>query len=347
MCRNTLILIMLLTLASCDHKEVCLVDDSSAGRYVTDIAITYEPAWELPYENHTDWKGQWDGLAMGFGYDALRPSLPEGIRMKAYNVNGNHIETNMPASGEDTYITPGENVLLFYNNDTEFIVFNDMDSYSDASVTTRNRYRSSYTGNPCYTPSRKNIDGGNGEMTVSAPDVLFCNYIDSYVQTDESRCRQLGITMRPLVFTYVVRYYFAEGYEHVALARGALAGMAGAVSLHDGHTSDRAVTVLYDCTLEPWGIQAVVRSFGIPDFPNPSYWPGRDDFALSLEVRLTNGKILNFYFNVTDQMSLQPRGGVITVDGIRISDVESDPGNSGFDVSVDGWGEFEDVSIAF
>ena len=62
---------------------------------------------------------------------------------------------------------------------------------------------------------------------------------------------------------------------------------------------------------------------------------------------LKNGKIVNFNFNITDQMLKQPHGGVITVDGIKISDSDGSSGGSGFDVSVDGWGEFEDVTIDF
>ena len=75
--------------------------------------------------------------------------------------------------------------------------------------------------------------------------------------------------------------------EYVSLARGALAGMAQAVWLNSGHTSDEAATVLYDCTVEKFGIQALVRSFGIPDFPNEHYGRrAKRKYGLNLEVRL-------------------------------------------------------------
>ena len=41
--------------------------------------------------------------------------------------------------------------------------------------------------------------------------------------------------------------------------------------------------------------------------------------ALNLEVRLKNGIIKNFYFDVSDQIAKQPQGGVIVVKGIEIS----------------------------
>ena len=61
-----------------------------------------------------------------------------------------------------------------------------------------------------------------------------------------------------------------------------------------------------------------------------------------------NGKILNYFFDITDQVADQPHGGVISVDGIKISDDEGGGSQgSGFDVDVDGWGEFKDVPIEF
>lgn len=332
--------VMMFSLTSCNHKDLYFDGET---RYASEFTIDYALDWEQPYDNKTDWISQWSSLNLGFSYDELRPSVPEGVRMKAFNTDGTTVETNMPATGEETYLPPGENSLLFYNNDTEYIIFNNMASYKDASATTRSRLRPTYTGNPEYQPARSSGD----ELTVAAPDVLFGHYIDSYIQHRNTKAQQLSFTMQPLVFTYVIRFRFDEGYNYVALARGALAGMARAVYLHNGRTSAETATVLYDCTLEPWGIQAIVKSFGIPDFPNPAYSRGSNDFAITLEVMLKNSKIVTFNFNITDQMSIQPHGGVITVDGLKISPEQGDPGGSGFDVDVDDWGEFEDVEIEF
>lgn len=332
----------MMMLTSCNHKELCFDHDGHVPSYMTDVRVSYDYNWEQPYDGLTDWRADWSSLGFDFGYDSLLPVKPEGIRMSAYNADGTRLETNMSADGEPVYLAPGENSLLFYNNDTEYIIFNDMGSYDEASATTRGRSRSSYKGNPYYVPQS---GGKNNETTVSAPDVLFGHYIDSYYQNSNMHPQTLDITMHPLVFTYMIKYEFSHGYEYVALARGALSGMAGSVYLHNGRTSDKAVTILYDCVLKPWGIQAEVKSFGIPDFPNPSYSRGDSDFAVTLEVRLKNGKILNFYFNVTDQMRNQPHGGVIKVEGINISDSEGSGDSSGFDVSVDDWGEYEDVPV--
>ena len=150
-----------------------------------------------------------------------------------------------------------------------------------------------------------------------------------------------------MVYTYLVRYEFSSGLKYVSLARGAMAGMAGSVWLNSGRTSDEAVTILHDCTLESFGVQALVKSFGVPDYPNPHYQTRADrKYALNLEVRLRNGKTKSFDFDVTDQVTAQPQGGVIVVRGIEISDEEGkQTGGSGFDVNVDDWGEYEDIDI--
>lgn len=48
---------------------------------------------------------------------------------------------------------------------------------------------------------------------------------------------------------------------------------------------------------------------------------------------------------MTDQVTGQPRGGVIVVKNIEISDEEGTEGSGSFDVTVDGWGEYIDVEL--
>ena len=91
--------------------------------------------------------------------------------------------------------------------------------------------------------------------------MLYGHYIESYTAERKTEPDELSVTMHPLVFTYLVRYEFSHGLKYVALARGALAGMAGAVWLNSGRTAEEAATVLYDCTVE----DIVVSGIEIPD----------------------------------------------------------------------------------
>lgn len=332
----------LLLLASCDHKELCFDHDEHAPKSEVRIEAQYEKEWEYAYGDGTDWAAYpaWPET-FGMEYGDLRPAGPEGLRVQVYNASGSDDVLNIAPEGGTVYMRPGEHSLLFYNNDTEYIVFDEMQSFASAKATTRVRTRVSYTGN-AFTSSKAE----DGETTVSEPDMLYGSYMDSYVAERTTDTKVLRVTMHPLVFTYLVRYEFSHGAEYVSLARGALAGMAQSVWLNSGQTSEEAATVLYDCTMEDFGAQAKVRSFGIPDFPNDRYETraGRK-YGLNLEVRLKNGKMMTFDFDVTDQVAAQPQGGVIVVSGIEISDEDGKSGGSGFDVDVNDWGEYEDIEL--
>ena len=104
-------------------------------------------------------------------YDALRPGTPGGLRVQVYNTDGTNNVVNIAAEGDIVQMRPGEHSLLFYNNDTEYIVFDDMQYYSKARATTRTRSRSSYIGNSYMEDSEEN--------TVNAPDMLYGDYMES------------------------------------------------------------------------------------------------------------------------------------------------------------------------
>ena len=328
-------------LASCEHKDLCYNHEDHALYHRAMINATYEQEWEYYLdENSTDWETNWLPEYYGFGYDYLCPALPGGLRALVYNQDGSYDTHNLSVSGGEIYTSEGKHSMVFYNNDTEYIMFNNLGTYAEATATTRARSRVTYLGNT-YMESSK------AEYTVNPPDMLYGSYIDTISLPKQHEHTQINVTMKPLVFTYLVRYEFEYGLKFVALSRGALAGMAGSVYLKNGHTSDEPVTVLYDCYTTDYGVEAKVQSFGIPGYPTPNYSRGDNTYALNLEVRMGNGKIKVFEFDVTDQVKYQPLGGVIVVKGLRIEEDEGMEGGSGFDVDVEGWGDYEDVPIIF
>lgn len=332
-----------LLLAGCTHKELCFDHEDHAYTSAIKVEAEYEQEWQYFCEGGTDWEAyaSWQET-FGMEYNDLRPAIPEGLRVQLYKSGDLYSTSNLAALGGTVSMQPAEYSILFYNNDTEYIVFDYLPTYASARATTRTRTRATYVGNSYVDAESEN--------TVNPPDMLYGNYIESYTAERTDEATVIPVTMHPLVFTYLIRYEFSYGLEYVALARGALAGMAESVSLSTGTTSAEAVTVLYDdCTIEPWGVQAVVRSFGIPDYPNEHYSTrSGSTYGLSLEVRLTNGNYLSFDFDISDQMQLQPQGGVIVVSGIEISDEEAaEATGGGFSVDVTDWGEYEDVDISF
>lgn len=323
-------------LMSCTHKDLCYLHEPHAHKYHLEISADYRCEWEENLAGYCDWREFWPSNYLP--YDSLRPHVPEGLRVVSYSEDGTQRTSNIAAHGGTVYLAAGLNDLLFYNNDTEYIVFIPSESIATTRATTRSVSRASYNGNPFAT-------GEYEEMTVNPPDMLYGNYIENYFIEKTEIAERVEVTLQPLVFTYMVRFEFSAGLEYVALARGTLAGMAHSVELSTGTTSYEAATILYDCDVTDWGCEAYVNSFGVPGYPNPNYTRASGTFAVNLEVRLRNGKYKSFDFDVTDQVVDQPHGGVIVIDGLEITADEGSTSGGAFDVTVNDWEEYEDVEI--
>lgn len=318
------------------RKDLCYDHDEHNYAVKVDAVASWEREWERSHA--VDWESEWAGRGWDgwIAYDALRPDAADGIRCVVYKSDGIHSSNNLPPEGGRLPLSEeGAHALLFYNNDTEYIVFDNLTASAAATATTRTRTRGGFGG--------LHAD----ERTINPPDMLYGAYIDEYVASKDTEVKRLPVAMRPLTYTYAIRYEFDAGLEYVALARGALAGMAESVYLQDGHTGSETATILFDddaCRLTDFGVEARLQSFGVPDYPGDHYAKATNRYTLNLEVRLSNGAYKTFEFDVTDQVAAQPRGGVIVVSGIVVSGEEAG-GGSGFDVDVDGWGAYEDIEM--
>lgn len=320
---------------SCDYKPLCYHHDDHSLGYDVMVRAEYEQEWEYRYEG-TDWKASWPP-EFDYTYDHFRPGIPEGLRAVVYFKDGHSTTTNLPPYGGKLHLAQGPHDVIFHNNDTEYIVFDQMESFASAKATTRTKTRASYVGSP-YTETKS-------EKTVGTPDMLYGHYFDQFEMQKQMEPLDFPVIMRPLVFTYYLKIKVIHGLEYLALCRGALAGMAADVYLNSGRTSTNLATVLFDCDLTSYGADASIRSFGVPNFPNPDYTKAGATYGLNIEFRLRNGRMISFDRDVTAQVAAQPHGGVILIDDIEIPDELGKEDSSGFLVDVDDWGEYNDVYL--
>ena len=303
-----------------------------------DVTLSWEHEWERDYG--ADLSTAWDASYYGYDYDALRPGKPEWVNFVRFSGDGRRHETYLTDDKGQIVIDHEEGQsLLLYNGDTEYIVLEDMASLSEARATPTTRTRSSIS----YVMNQH-----PGLSTTNPPDILYSAYVENLPLVESHEARPLPIKMQPLVFTYVIRYNFEYGQQHIRQARGALGGMAESVYLRDSRTSDEATIILYDCEVTENGCEARVRSFGVPGFPDEYYGRGATKasdrpYTLNLEVLLTNGKVVEFNFDVADQIIRQPKGGVIEVKGLRVEDEDNEPQEStgGFNVDLSGWSDID------
>ena len=348
--RTTYLLLLLLpALAACTHKELYMGDNPAPSLV---LQVDWHLEWNIKYliDWETEWRPEWE-----MDWSKVIPDEPEGVGRRA--------------RGGTVTLQPGTYTALLHNNDTEYIVF-EGDGAATATATTRTRTRSPYS------------DNNPAEVTVNQPDYLFSSYadeflieeIDEWVDGEEERIIEVDVPMHPVVFSYIIRFEFESGKEYINEARGALSGMAGTVSLSNRRTLDDVVTVLYDdAEVSDYGVEAVVRSFGLCNFdpvPTDEYPDGhfytpdettagdtqaRSDRPkadeqmrniLTLELALKSGQVKTFEVDVTDRMREQPRGGVLLIQGLEVTPEEGEGNQTGgFEVSVDDWGNSEDIDL--
>lgn len=322
-----------LSLTGC-RKDLCYNHDEHGLSVRTNVTARWEDEWER--NAGKNWEDRWQSK-LGFSYDELRPEAGEGIRARVFTDGVLENEANLESTGGRLQMSPGVHDILFYNNDTEFITFEYEDETASAMASTRTRTRATFTPR-------------NGEETVNAPDQLYGSFHPNYSAERTDSVTAMPINMRPLAYTYVIHYKFKHGLKYVAIARGALSGMAKGVYLQTGITSEEAATILFDdCIVDQdLGVYTTILSFGLPGtepLPDGAHDEHGHSCILNLEVTLKNGNTVEFNYDVTAQVCLQPRGGVIVIEDIEISDEEGLEGGSGFDPDVDGWGDSEDIVL--
>lgn len=327
-------IVMLPILASC-RQELCY------DHYPTvDISFAWEQEWERDYGQYH--LNDWNADTHGYEYDALRPPVPEWINVVRYFDDGQPNERFLKPEGARLVVEAGrESSMLLYNGDTEYIVLSDVASLNEARATATSRSRTRTTLLDALYEKHQNA------RTTNPPDVIYSAYIDNVPAFKNHDRKEMPIKMQPLVYSYLITYEFEHGIEHVALARGAIGGMAEAVYLRTGVTSEESSVILFDCEVKEYGCQAYVRSFGAPGFPDIYYGrtesePKDRQYTVNLELMLRSGKTVEFNYDISDQMREQPRGGVIKITGITVED-EQGQIDAGFDVDVSDWGDKNEV----
>lgn len=131
------------------RKDLCYNHEEHSYSVKVNMVSEWEQEWERAYDY--DWKQLWNG-EWNRAYDDLRPEPADGIRVQVYTDDGQNIESNLSAEGGRLSMPEGTHDLLFYNNDTEYIVFEGITASVSATATTRSITRGSF----------KELHAGNG-----------------------------------------------------------------------------------------------------------------------------------------------------------------------------------------
>lgn len=365
---------LLVCLAACERKPLYLMVPGTLQVETSIYDIKLEILWGVNWQ--TQWQYDWDEKLHGeVGY-----SKPTGVRSTVYSLDDefarrSFFTQNFSLEGGRIALQGGNWYdLLFYNNGTDYILFESDADYTYYKASTRATTRTPYAVRS-QVPTRTYVD-------VNQPDEFFATFMeknevsidpeDYVVEIDENGNRvyvcTLNATLRPHSYIYLIQVMLKnnigkDGNRIVKGSRGlTLTGMAPAVDLYTGLNTDSLIAVstedmkemqtdrmltFPDGTQQKGDILATrMLTWGIPDCdPLKVIETGTDvqlpdSCYVGVGLTLSNGAVYAIQQNITEQIEEHPAGGVITivVDAATIPEAPTpDTGGGGFDASVDDW----------
>ena len=371
-------LLLMSLLAGCERKDLYLSQRGTLSIDVSVYDIQLDLMWGADWQ--LKWQYLWDESLYGFvGY-----AEPTGVRANVYTINQinervKYTTRNLPKTGGKVSLTTNTTYdMVFYNNDTEYILFNtDESTYYYA--TTRSNTR---------TSAKSSFD------TYNQPDQLFGAYLHDLYVTDDPEAYEVvededgnlvyvydvDASLTPYTYIYLCQVMLLNNKDEMGLRINGgedltIDGLAGGVDLFTRKTDSTRLVAITQDDVKPLQTD---RELTLPDGTNVvsdlfaariMTWglPGGDPLErsrsrlpvetenknnMTIGLKLRNGTVHYIVKDITDQLKQYPAGGVITVvvDAAEIPDsiigAKPKPGG-GFDASVDGWqNEFEaDVII--
>jgi hypothetical protein len=304
-------------LSSCESKDLCFDHEGHTATTTTHVSISLDRTILGGTTGSTDSDST-----------AVDQPDPESILVQCYNEEGELVSVYIPSSDGELTIPDGRCTLLFYNNDTEYIVLEDLSRLYQAVATTRTDISTPFDDRDL--------------VIANQPDALYCDLIEVYYSQLESDTLQ--VDLKPVVFTYNIECTVPAGVQYLAKAQGILTGMAAGVYLSTRTTTDDEVAVLFECETET-AITSAVRSFGAPGYSEGAAAKARA-CSVSLELTLINGEVSYYDFDVSDQMQSQPQGGEIHIAlPEEILQPTTSQTTAPFDVDVSDWGDYQEIIV--
>ena len=355
--------------SSCERKDLYLAQRGMLNVDVSVYDFRLDVLWGVDWQ--TRWQYLWDESLFGtVGY-----TTPTGVRANVYTINQinervKYTTRNLSNRGGRVSLTTNSTYdLVFYNNDTEYILFSTDDS-SYLYATTRSNVRSAYSEEYSH---------------YNQPDQLFSAFLKELYVTDDPEeyervedeegyyyVYEIEASLEPYTYIYLCQIMVLNNKDDAGLRiEGAenisISGLAGGVDLFTRTTSseslvtitqddvkplqeDRELTLPDGTTAQGDIFAARMMTWGLPGINAMDYFQTRGSIEVDHKVnmhiglKLRNGSVYVMEKDITEQLKQYPVGGIITVviDSSEIPDdiigVKPKPGG-GFDASVDEWGD--------
>jgi hypothetical protein len=355
---------------SCERKDLYLAQRGLLNVEVSVYDFQLDMLWGVDWQ--TRWQYLWDESLYGpVGY-----TMPTGVRANVYSINQinqrvKYTTRNLPKNGGQVSLATNSLYdLMFFNNDTEYILFSTDDS-SYFYATTRSNVRTA-------SPSEEFAH-------FNQPDQLFGTYLhDLYVTDDPDDYEkvvkedgtvyyvyEIEATLEPYTYIYLCQVILLNNKDESGLRitgaeEIAVSGLSGGMDLFTRTTNASNIVAISQEDVKPLqedrnltlpdGTQtkgdifgARIMTWGLPGVNPMERLSTRGEIELDnpvtmyIGLKLRNGSTYVMEKDITDQLKQYPAGGIVTIviDSSEIPDDvigEKPKPGGGFDASVDEWG---------
>ena len=366
-CKYIVYCLLVLTLSA------CRIDPPLHLRQTLDLEVGLELDLNVDLMWQIDWNAEWQYNWNAEIYGELGYEEPASIRMHAYahdatgEVASDQVYNFMGKSGSLQAVA-GVYDFLFYNNDSETLLFDTSRNAFDVYAYTRVISPGLLESSSVMSVRQKQTGTKAAEEMTAAddpvvlePDPLFSLLSPSQIISDDPEDYEfidgryiirISGTLMPANYIYLIQVRLLNNNGRVRGSAGgcALTGMAGGVDLRTNITGTETVSVPADLHInrlsDPDLLAARLVSFGIPgcngyDPASVAAAPTGKHF-LVLSLAYNNATHKNIHMDVTDQVRALPTGGVITLE-LDVDDFppeEGQPGDGGgFNALVQDWDE--------
>ena len=362
-------MIFMTAFTGCERKPLYLAQRGTLNVDVSVYNIQLDLLWGVDWK--TEWQYMWDESLHGpLGY-----SEPSGVRANVFSLTESnerfkYTTRNLPKSGGRVNLTTRQSYdMVFFNNDTEYILFYSEDANDYLYATTRSNSKTAYT---------------RAYAHYNQPDQLFGTFLhDLYVTDDPDAYTihydangypyylyNITASLTPYTFIYLCQVMLLnnndeEGKRIIGCNGISADGLAGGVDLFTRVTDSLNLVAITQEDVKPIqanrplrlpdGTQtegdifaARIMTWGIPGIDPLEKIMARtevqpqDSIEVGIGLTLRNGNVYSIQRNITELIKCKPAGGIITIviDTAEIPDSiigEKPKPGGGFDASVDNW----------
>mgnify|MGYP002519830796 FL=1 len=362
-------MIFMTAFTGCERKPLYLAQRGTLNVDVSVYNIQLDLLWGVDWK--TEWQYMWDESLHGpLGY-----SEPSGVRANVFSLTESnerfkYTTRNLPKSGGRVNLTTRQSYdMVFFNNDTEYILFYSDDANDYLYATTRSNSKTAYT---------------RAYAHYNQPDQLFGTFLQDLYVTDDPDAYtihydangypyylyNITASLTPYTFIYLCQVMLLnnndeEGKRIIGCNGISADGLAGGVDLFTRVTDSLNLVAITQEDVKPIqanrplrlpdGTQtegdifaARIMTWGIPGIDPLEKIMARtevqpqDSIEVGIGLTLRNGNVYSIQRNITELIKRKPAGGIITIviDTAEIPDSiigEKPKPGGGFDASVDNW----------